>query len=192
MRLRRGSSGWVYSKEKRGRYLGGTGLHRIDWGVGAFEIGYWVRASAHGKGFVTEGAELLTKFAFEALHANRVSIQVAGPKTRGFGGDSASPWLVRLRGRFGNSVADVFGNLHDRLMFGMIPEQWRDLSPPAIWGARFSELSPPAEAISGGVTAGDFPCGGGGRHGPDATMWMGVDQGPELPVRSQKPRLSAH
>jgi hypothetical protein len=33
-----------------GRYLGGSGLHRIDWSVRAFEIGYWIRATAQGRG----------------------------------------------------------------------------------------------------------------------------------------------
>ncbi|CAM4016488.1 GNAT family N-acetyltransferase [Roseateles saccharophilus] len=33
-----------------GRMLGGTGLHRIDWEVRKFEIGYWIRPDATGRG----------------------------------------------------------------------------------------------------------------------------------------------
>ena len=36
------------------RYLGGTGLHPRDWGVLYFEIGYWIRPTATGRGYVTE------------------------------------------------------------------------------------------------------------------------------------------
>src|SRR4051794_26238214 len=36
------------------RLLGSTGLHRIKWEVPAFEIGYWLRKSEAGKGYITE------------------------------------------------------------------------------------------------------------------------------------------
>ena len=58
-----------------GRYLGGIGLHRINWGVPSFEIGYWLRASAHGFGYCTEAARLLTAAAFGTLGAARVEIR---------------------------------------------------------------------------------------------------------------------
>lgn len=51
-----------------------TGLHRMDWDAGDFEIGYWVRKSAHGKGYATESTNALIRYAFNALGATRVHI----------------------------------------------------------------------------------------------------------------------
>lgn len=51
-----------------------TGLHRFDWTSRTFEIGYWVRKSAQARGYATEIANALTRFAFEALNARRVTI----------------------------------------------------------------------------------------------------------------------
>jgi len=65
-----------------GRYLGGSGLHRIDWAVPAFEIGYWLRTSAWGQGYVSETVRVLCRFAFETLHANRVEIRCDGGNER--------------------------------------------------------------------------------------------------------------
>src|SRR5579859_137424 len=60
-----------------GAYLGGSGLHRIDWEVPAFEIGYWLRKSAEGRGYMTEAVRLLCGVAFETLSAERVEIRSA-------------------------------------------------------------------------------------------------------------------
>ncbi len=57
-----------------GRLVIFTGLHRIDWQVRTFEIGYWVRTSAQGQGYATEAANALTRYAFEVLEARRVGI----------------------------------------------------------------------------------------------------------------------
>jgi RimJ/RimL family protein N-acetyltransferase len=35
---------------------GSSGLHRIDWEVPKFEIGYWCRTRSTGQGYVTGGA----------------------------------------------------------------------------------------------------------------------------------------
>jgi RimJ/RimL family protein N-acetyltransferase len=58
-----------------GRMLGGTGLHRIDWAVRKFEIGYWIRPEAAGQGHVSEAVRLLAALAFDRLGARRVEIR---------------------------------------------------------------------------------------------------------------------
>jgi ribosomal-protein-serine acetyltransferase len=58
-----------------GRFLGSTGLHPRDWAVPSFEIGYWIRRSEEGHGYATECVNVLTRFAFEELHAERVEIR---------------------------------------------------------------------------------------------------------------------
>jgi RimJ/RimL family protein N-acetyltransferase len=58
-----------------GRMLGGTGLHRMDWMVRRFEIGYWIRPEAAGQGHVSEAVRLLTALAFDTLAARRVEIR---------------------------------------------------------------------------------------------------------------------
>ena len=55
--------------------IGGTGLHRINWDVPRFEIGYWVRTSYARQGYITEAVAGLTEFAFETLGAKRVEIR---------------------------------------------------------------------------------------------------------------------
>src|SRR5262249_31580188 len=65
-----------------GHYLGSSGLHPPNWDARVFEIGYWVRVSAEGHGYVTEAVKLLTDFAFAALGANRVFIRCDARNTR--------------------------------------------------------------------------------------------------------------
>lgn len=62
-------------RKEDGLFVGGSGLHRIDWSVPHFEIGYWVRASLEGQGYVTEAVNGITHFAFTALSAERVEIR---------------------------------------------------------------------------------------------------------------------
>lgn len=54
--------------------VGGTGLHtRV--GAGAFEIGYWIRASRAGEGLGTETTAALTRVAFELCGVDRIEIR---------------------------------------------------------------------------------------------------------------------
>jgi ribosomal-protein-serine acetyltransferase len=58
-----------------GALVGGSGMHRIDWEVPAVEIGYWVRTSQAGQGYITEAVNAITHFAFEVIGAHRVEIR---------------------------------------------------------------------------------------------------------------------
>ena len=64
--------GW--SKES-GEFLVGSGLHRINWAVPKFEIGYFVRTSMAKRGYVTEVVRAMEALAFETLNAERVEIR---------------------------------------------------------------------------------------------------------------------
>lgn len=55
--------------------VGSSGLHRIDWSVPKFEIGYWVRKSFAGRGYITEAVMTIADFAFDTLGARRVEIR---------------------------------------------------------------------------------------------------------------------
>jgi RimJ/RimL family protein N-acetyltransferase len=58
-----------------GEFIGSSGLHRINWDVPKFEIGYWIDTRLSGKGYITEAAEAITNFAFTELNAKRVEIR---------------------------------------------------------------------------------------------------------------------
>jgi RimJ/RimL family protein N-acetyltransferase len=55
--------------------IGGSGLHRINWDVPKFEIGYWVRTAYGRQGYITEAVLGITDFAFNVLGARRVEIR---------------------------------------------------------------------------------------------------------------------
>ncbi|MFA5593295.1 MAG: GNAT family N-acetyltransferase [Micavibrio sp.] len=65
-------------EKSTGKLIIGTGLHRMDWHGGYFEIGYWVRTSETGKGYAGESTNALLRYAFGALGAKKVGICHAG------------------------------------------------------------------------------------------------------------------
>lgn len=56
--------------------VGSSGLHGINWRVPRFEIGYWLRTSCVGHGYMVEAVIGQTEFARDFLHARRVDIRV--------------------------------------------------------------------------------------------------------------------
>ena len=71
----------MYRRDHR-QFVGNTGLHRINWDIGRFEIGYWVRTSEASRGFVTEAVEGIVGFAAEHLKAQRIEIRCDPRNTR--------------------------------------------------------------------------------------------------------------
>lgn len=106
-----------------GRYLGGTGLHPHDWQVPAFEIGYWLRKSAEGHGYMAESVRLLTDFAFASLHANRVEIRCDARNTRSAGVAERLGFVREACLR--NQARANDGSLRDTLIFALTPGDTR-------------------------------------------------------------------
>ena len=106
-----------------GRYLGGSGLHVRGWDVPAFEIGYWLRASAEGHGYMAEAVKLLTDFAFNALGAQRVMIRCDARNTRSAAVAERLGFVREAHLR--NEVRDATGELRDTLIFSLIPSDPR-------------------------------------------------------------------
>lgn len=107
---------------KSGTYLGGSGLHRMNWDVPSFEIGYWLRRSAVGQGYMTEAVRLICGMAFETLGANRVFIRAATANHR----SAAIPPRLgfTLEGTLRSSTRNTRGELCDMLMFAMTPAEY--------------------------------------------------------------------
>jgi RimJ/RimL family protein N-acetyltransferase len=73
----------MFEKES-GDFVGGTGLHRLDWSIPKFEIGYWCRTSKTGRGYITEATYAIAEFAFLQLGARRVEIRADAQNVRSF------------------------------------------------------------------------------------------------------------
>lgn len=111
----------VFEKETN-RYLGGSGLHRINWELRTFEIGYWLRASAQGKGYITEAVKLLTQMAFEDLKANRVEIRMDTRNVRSY--NVAKRLGFMFEGTLRRCSRGTDGQITDKHVFSMIPEEY--------------------------------------------------------------------
>ena len=102
------------------RYIGNSGRRPHNWEAGYFEIGYWVRASAAGQGYITESVKLLVEYAFIHLHANRVEIRCNERNER------SAAVARRLgfvqEGRLRNYAFTHLGKLRTTLVFSLTPE----------------------------------------------------------------------
>ncbi len=99
--------------------VGSSGLHRIDWGVPKFEIGYWCRTGMTGRGYVTEAVRGIAAFAFDVLGAQRVEIRcdpLNRPSAR-----VAELAGFRLEGELRNDARGTDGNLRNTLVFSAVP-----------------------------------------------------------------------
>lgn len=104
--------------KESGVCVGSSGLHRIDWSVPKFEIGYWVRTGFSGKGYITEAVNGITEFAFTILGARRVEIRcdVRNERSAAVARRAGYPLEATLR----NDARDHFGGLRDTYIFAKI------------------------------------------------------------------------
>ena len=100
-----------------GALLGGIGARIHDEGV--VELGYWVRASARGRGVATRAVRLLAGWAFDELAAGRLQLTT----------DPANHASQRVAEKAGFQREGVLrgylafkGRRRDAVMFSLLPE----------------------------------------------------------------------
>lgn len=105
-------------KKDTGEFVASSGLHRINWEVPKFEIGYWIDTRFSGNGYMTEAVQGITDFAVRELKARRVEIRCdalnvksrAIPERLGF----------TLEGILKSESISVEGELRDTCVFAKI------------------------------------------------------------------------
>lgn len=109
-----------------GNYIGETYLAYPDWHVPSIELGYFVVQASTGKGFATEAARAMLRYAFLHLQMNRVDLQCRAD-------NEASQRVAercgfRLEGcqRLRHRKKD--GALVDRLWYGLLRSEWKENS----------------------------------------------------------------
>lgn len=101
-----------------GELVGSSGLHRIDWEARKFEIGYWLRTSYTGQGYMTEAVDAITRYAAEQLQANRVEIRCDSRNVRS--SRVAERLGFTLEGILRNDKCDVDGVLRDTRIYSKV------------------------------------------------------------------------
>jgi RimJ/RimL family protein N-acetyltransferase len=107
-------------------FVGASGLHRIDWSVPKFEIGYWCRTQYLGNGYIKEAVHRIATFAFETLGARRVEIKVDEKNVRSW--NVPEKLGFKHEGTIKNDALDCQGNLRNTRIYGITAiDELRDL-----------------------------------------------------------------
>jgi len=125
--FRRAASQWLTRenlmmalfRKSDGMFVGGSGLHRIDWSVPRFEIGYWVRTQLQGQGYITEAVLGITEFALNTLGAKRIEIRCDAHNTRSAAVAERAGYT--LEARFHHDSRGTDGSLRDTLIYVRFP-----------------------------------------------------------------------
>lgn len=102
-----------------GRLVASVGLHRTEWDLPKTEVGYWVRSSEAGKGYVTEAVNAITAWALDGLGALRVELVTAehNHASRAV----AERCGFALEGVLRHVMRGPDGTLHNRCIYARVP-----------------------------------------------------------------------
>ena len=118
----------IWEKET-GQYLGGVGLYGIRWEAPSFQIGYWLRSSAEGKGYMTEAARVLCDFTFQTLKAKRIEIRCDTRNVRSAGIPRRLGFLYEETLHSGKLTPQ--GESIGDFVFSMTPDRYQSNNPSA-------------------------------------------------------------
>ncbi len=105
-----------------GRYIGGCGVHQVDWKNSVCEVGIFIGDRAlWGQGFGTDAFGVLVRFAFEQMNLNKVRLRVYDYNLRGI-----KSYLKLGFKKEGVMRQELFkdGKYHDIVMMGLLREEW--------------------------------------------------------------------
>jgi ribosomal-protein-serine acetyltransferase len=104
--------------KQTGEFVGCSGLHRFDWNIRKFEIGYWLRTARTGQGLMTEAVNGITSFAITQLEANRIEIRCNRLNTSSIRVAERAGYT--LEGTLRNFSFDQSGDLADVTIFSKV------------------------------------------------------------------------
>lgn len=102
-----------------GELVGGSGLHRIEWEIPKFEIGYWCRSRFEGRGYITEAVRGIADFAAEYLDARRLEILCDSRNLRSVRVAERAGFELEARLRDAHATPD--GSVGDLLVYARLP-----------------------------------------------------------------------
>jgi RimJ/RimL family protein N-acetyltransferase len=98
--------------------LGSVGLHNLDPESGRCSAGYWVSASARGRGVARRGLQLLCPFAFAELGVQRIELWIEPVNVASLRVAEAAGF--RREGLLRSYMA-LGGERRDMLMYSLLP-----------------------------------------------------------------------
>jgi RimJ/RimL family protein N-acetyltransferase len=111
----------VFLKDS-GQFIASSGLHRINWSIPKFEIGYWIDTRFSGKGYMTEATRGIEEFARRELKARRIEIRCDSKNVK----SRAIPERLgfTLEGILKNESRSIAGDgLRDTCIFAKVYEE---------------------------------------------------------------------
>lgn len=120
---RSGENGFQAKIEPEGEIVGVVGFHRIDWTNRNTSLGYWLAASAQGRGTMTTVVRAVLDYAFGEWGLHRVEIDCAPENRR----SRAIPERLGFREEGLLREAELVGGRYlDSVVYGMLAEEWGD------------------------------------------------------------------
>ncbi|TBL70439.1 GNAT family N-acetyltransferase [Paenibacillus thalictri] len=104
--------------KETGRFVGCSGLHRMNWQSRKFEIGYWVSTSFSQQGYITEAVSAITEYAKTELQAARIEIRCDARNLRS--ARVAERLGFTLEGVLRSDACAVDGSLRDTMVFAKV------------------------------------------------------------------------
>lgn len=98
-----------------GEFVGNCAVHTINWDLPSAQIGYWLHANFHRRGFISEAVKRLEEFAWDELDLARLEVRCHARNEA-----SAKVALrtgFRQEAHMRNSFRDNTGRLSDALIF---------------------------------------------------------------------------
>lgn len=104
-----------------GDFVGGIGIRVWPFKIGA-EMGYWIRSSFEGRGFVTRAAEAMLRIAFDEIGVHRVTVRAGVDNVRSRAIPERLGFAYEGVERGGGKGS---GGFYDLAVYGLLENHWR-------------------------------------------------------------------
>jgi ribosomal-protein-serine acetyltransferase len=108
-----------------GVYVGESYLANPDWDVPRIEVGYFLVKESTGKGYATEAANAVIRYAFEQMKVLRVDLRCTADNTASI--QVAKRCGFTQEGCFRQHHRKKDGTLVDMLWYGLLLSEWQNI-----------------------------------------------------------------